>query len=132
MRCGATWATPGHGGDPLRQVRGQCRVRGLHGEQARGDVHQGRARDDDEIGAHAREAHRDALAQRPAGDEAGEADADAEHHRHAQEDRAQPAAADVLRRQPDQQPTIMPTPRHLASRPPHRLQRAGNGRLQRR
>ena len=35
------------------------------------------------------------------------ADADAEHHGHAEKDRPQPPAADVLRGQPDQQPTIM-------------------------
>ena len=107
-RCAA--ARPGRSREPRQSVapgRRQRRVGGLHGEQARGDIHQRRARDDDEVGAHAREARRNAFAQRPAGDEAGEADADAEHHGHAQKDRAQRPAADVLRRQADQQPTIV-------------------------
>jgi hypothetical protein len=52
----------------------------------------------------------------PAGDEAGEGDADAEHHGDPEEDCPQPTATDVLCRQPDQQPTIMPAWRHLAPR----------------
>ena len=72
------------------------------------------ARDDNEIGAHAGEAGRHALAQRPAGDEAGESDADAEHHGCAEKHRAQSAAADVLCGQADQQPKIMPAMGHLA------------------
>jgi hypothetical protein len=82
-------------------------------EEARGDVHERPARDHDKVGAHARDAGRDALAQRPAGDEAGEADAHAEHHRQAEGHRAQSASSDVLRRDPDQQPAVPPVPRHL-------------------
>jgi len=107
---------PGNGGNSLRQVGGQGLVRRLHGEQARGDVHEGRTRDDDKVGAHAREAGRHTLAQRPAGDEAGKPDAHAEHHGHAEKDRSQSTATDVLRGQPDQQPTITPASRHLAPR----------------
>jgi hypothetical protein len=102
---------PGNSGNTgylLREIGSQGLVGWLHGEQARSDIHERGTCDDDEVGAHAREAGRNALAQRPAGDEAGEADADAEHHGRAQKKRAQPPAPDVLRRQPNQQPTIMP------------------------
>jgi hypothetical protein len=95
-------------GNLPREIDSQGLVGRLHGEQARGDIHQRGAWNDDEIGAHTREAHPNALAQCPAGNEAGEPDADAKHHGCAQEEPAQSPGPDVLRPQPDQQPTIMP------------------------
>jgi hypothetical protein len=104
----------GDRGNALCQVGRQCLVGRLDRQEARRDIHERRAWDDDEIGAHARKARRHAVAQRPARDEAGESDADAEHHSCAEKDRPQPSAADVLRGQPDQQPKIMPAMGHLA------------------
>ena len=106
----------GNSRNALREVGGERLVRGLHGEQTCGDVYQRRARYHEEVGAHAREALRHALPQRPAGDEARKADTDPEHHGGAEKHRAQPAAADVLRSQPDQQPTIVPAFRHTVPR----------------
>ena len=51
----------GNRGNALSQIGGERLVGGLHGEQARGDVHERRARDDDQIRAHAREAARHAF-----------------------------------------------------------------------
>ncbi len=51
LRCDP--GDPGDSRDPLRQVGGQRFVRRLHREQARRDVDEGRARDGDEVGAHA-------------------------------------------------------------------------------
>jgi hypothetical protein len=104
----------GDRGNALRQVGRQSLVGRLDRQEARRDIHERRAWDDDEIGAHARKAGRHAVAQRPARDEAGESDADAEHHSCAEKDRPQPSAADVLCGQPDQQPKIMPAMGHLA------------------
>ena len=104
--------------DPRCQVGGEGLVGGLDRQQARRDIHERRAWNDDEIGAHARKAGRHAVAQCPAGDKAGESDADAEHHGCAEKDRSQPPAADVLRGQPDQQPKVMPAMGHLAHNVP--------------
>jgi hypothetical protein len=106
----------GNSRNARRKIGGERLVHGLHGEQACGDVHERRARHHEKIGAHAREALRHALPQRPAGDEARKADPHPEHHRGAEKHRAQPPAADVLRRQPDQQPTIVPASRHAFPR----------------
>ena len=103
----------GHCRELIRQIGRQGRVGRLHGQQARGYVDQGVAWDDEQIGAHPRQASSDPIRQCPAGDKSGKPDTDAEHDRHGKQNCAQPAALDILRRQPDQQPTILPAPRHF-------------------
>ncbi len=75
----------------------------LDGEEACREIDQRAARHDDEIGAHAREGIGDALAEGAAGDQTCHADTNRQRDRQAEQQRAQPAPAEILRCQPDQQ-----------------------------
>ena len=108
---------PGNAGNLICEIGCQGLLRRLHGEQARRDIHERGARDDDEVGAHAREAGRDPRFQRPACDEAGKADTHTEHDGSAQKGRAHRSAPDVLRCQPDQQPTTTSAATRLRPHP---------------
>ena len=113
IRCGATTATPGVAA--IRSIRPAGKVSSVGCTVSRLEVMFTRVRagNDDEIGPHARKARRDPLVQRPAGDEAREANADTEHDGESEKHRPQPAPPDVLRRQSDQQQAILPVSHRL-------------------
>ena len=102
------------GAQRLAEASVEIEIGRLHREQSARDVHQRALRHDDEIGAHARETGRHAVAQGPAENGARKDDADGDHHRETKKEASQPSPPDILRGEPKQEKMRGAPSRHVS------------------